>query len=286
MSESAYAAPGKLEEIVKLLAGNPGSRVLAGGQSLLVEPHRSQLSGSLLVDLRKVAGLSGIQSVAGGLRIGAMVTVGAIAASDLVRKACPVLADAAALVGDAQVRNRATIGGALGEADPGSDLAPVLLVLASVFDITGPGGSRSVEAAAFFTGPSRTALSAAEVITRITIPSPAPASGAAYEKMKDPATLYALCGVAASVTLSAQGQVAQCRVAASGSTEYPARLQAVEKALTGARPDQGALSAAASCATEHGVFRGSFYASSEYRAHLTQVLTERVLKRALARTAA
>jgi len=287
MSHSAYAAPGKLEEIVKLLASNPGSHVLAGGQSLLVEPQRSQIAGSLLVDLRKVAGLSGIQSVAGGgLRIGAMTTLGAIAASDLVRKACPVLADAAALVGDAQVRNRATIGGALGEADPGSDLAPVLLVLASVFDITGPGGSRSVEAAVFFTGPSRTALSAAEVITGITIPSAAPASGAAYEKMKDPATLYALCGVAASVTLSAQGQVAQCRVAATGSTEYPVRLQAVEKALTGARPDQGALSAAASRATEHGVFRGSFYASSEYRAHLTQVLTERVLKRALARTAA
>jgi len=287
MSQSAYAAPGKLEEIVKLLASNPGSHVLAGGQSLLVEPHRSQIAGSLLVDLRKVAGLSGIQSVAGGgLRIGAMMTVGAIAASDLVRKACPVLADAAALVGDAQVRNRATIGGALAEADPGSDLAPVLLVLASVFDITGPRGSRSVEAAAFFTGPGRTALSAAEVITGITIPSAVPSPGAAYEKMKDPATLYALCGVAASVTLSAQGQVAQCRVAATGSTEYPVRLQAVEKALTGARPDQGALSAAASRATEHGVFRGSFYASSEYRAHLTQVLTERVLKRALARTAA
>jgi len=286
MSQSAYAAPGKLEEIVGLLASNPGSHLLAGGQSLLVEPRRSQIAGSLLVDLRKVSGLSGIQSRAGGgLRIGAMTTLGAIADSDLVRKACPVLADAAALVGDAQVRNRATIGGALAEADPGSDLAPVLLVLGSVFDITGPGGSRSVEAAEFFTGPGRTALSAAEVITGITIPSAVPSTGAAYEKMKDPATLYALCGVAASATLSAQGLVAQCRVAATGSTEYPVRLQAVEKALTGARPDPGALSAAASRATEHGVFRGTFYASSEYRAHLTQVLTERVLKRALARTA-
>ena len=152
MSESAYAAPGKLEEIVGLLANNPGSHLLAGGQSLLVEPRRSQIAGSLLVDLRKVAGLSGIQSLGGGeLRIGAMTTLGAIADSDLIRKACPVLADAAALVGDAQVRNRATIGGALGEADPGSDLAPVLLVLGSVFEITGRGGSRSIQAAEFFT---------------------------------------------------------------------------------------------------------------------------------------
>jgi carbon-monoxide dehydrogenase medium subunit len=286
MSPSTYAAPTKLEEIVGLLASNPGSHLLAGGQSLLVEPRRTQIAGSLLVDLRKVAGLSGIQSwLGGGLRIGAMMTLGAIAASDLVRKACPVLADAAALVGDAQVRNRATIGGALAEADPGSDLAPVLLVVGSVFDITGPGGTRSIGAAEFFTGPGRTALSAAEVITAITIPSAPPPTGAAYEKIKDPATLYALCGVAASVTLSAQGLVAQCRVAATGSTEYPARLQAVERALTGARPDQGALSAAASRAAEHGAFRSTFYASSEYRAHLTQVLTERALKRALARMA-
>jgi carbon-monoxide dehydrogenase medium subunit len=285
MSQSAYAAPGKLEEIVGLLANNPGSQLLAGGQSLLVEPRRSQIAGSLLVDLRKVAGLSGIQSRDGGVRVGAMTTLGAIAASDLIRKACPVLANAAAIVGDAQVRNRATIGGALGEADPGSDIAPALLVLGAVFEITGPGGSRSLEATEFFTGPGRTALSAAEVITGISIPSAAPSSSAAYEKMKDPATLYALCGVAASVTLSPQGQVAQCRVAATGSTEYPMRLQAVEKALNGARPDQDALRAAASRAVEHGVFRGSFYASSQYRAHLTQVLTERVLKRALAQTA-
>lgn len=286
MSQSGYAAPAKLEEVVVLLASNPGSRLLAGGQSLLVEPSRSQVAGSLLVDLRKVAGLSGIESRAGGgLRIGAVTTLVTIAASDLVRKACPVLAEAAALVGDAQVRNRATIGGALGEADPGSDLAPVLLVLGAVFDVTGPGGSRSVEAAKFFTEPGRTALSAAEVITAITIPSAPPSTGAAYEKIKDPATLYALCGVAASVTLSAQGVVAQCRIAASGSTEYPVRLQAVEKALTGARPDQGALSASASRAGEHGSFRGTFYASSEYRAHLTKVLTERVLKRALTRKA-
>jgi carbon-monoxide dehydrogenase medium subunit len=283
MSQSAYAAPGNLEQIVGLLASNPGSHLLAGGQSLLVEPRRSQIAGSLLVDLRRVAGLAGIQSEVGGeVRIGAMTTLGAITASDLVRKICPVLAEAAAVVGDAQVRNRATIGGALAEADPGSDMAPVLLVLRSSFDITGPAGSRSVEAAEFFTGPGRTVLSATEVITSITIPSAKPSTGAAYEKMKDPATLFALCGAAASITLSAQGLVTQCRVAATGSTEYPMRLEAVES-LTGARPDEGALSAAASRAAEGVVFRSSFYASSEYRAYLTRVLTERVLKRAVAR---
>jgi aerobic carbon-monoxide dehydrogenase medium subunit len=289
MSQSAYAAPAKLEEAVLLLANNPGSHVLAGGQGLLVEPRRSQIAGSFLVDLRKVTGLSGIEPAAdGGLLIRALTTLGAIAASDLVRKACPVLADAAGLVGDAQVRNRATLGGTLAEADPGSDLAPVLLVLGSVFHITGPEGSRGVQAEEFFRGPGRTALSATEVITGITIRSMpwGLSAGAAYEKMKEPATLYALCGVAASVTLSAPGLIGRCRVAATGSTEYPVRLQAVERALTGARPDPDALRAAASRAGEHTTFRDTFYASSEYRAHLTRVLTERVLQRALARAAA
>jgi aerobic carbon-monoxide dehydrogenase medium subunit len=284
MSQSAYAAPEKLSEVVALLASQPGSRVLAGGQNLLVEPSRSHLAGSLLIDLRKIAELSGITANTTGLRIGATTTIGAVASSELVRKSCLVLSEAAELVGDAQVRNRATIGGAIAEADPSSDLAPVLLILNATFEIAGP-QSRTVSADKFFAGSNGKALAATEVITAVGIPGPQSSTGAAYEKMKEPATLYALCGVATYVAISPQGLVGQCRVAVSGSTEHPVRLQAVERELTGARPGQDALSAAASRAGEHTRFRGTFYASSVYRAHLTQVLTERVLKRALARTA-
>jgi carbon-monoxide dehydrogenase medium subunit len=282
MSQSAYAAPMRLNEVVTLLADNPGSRILAGGQNLLVEPNRSHIAGSLLVDLRRVAGLSGIQAADGGLRIGAMTTIGTIAASELVRKVCPVLAEAAELVGDAQVRNRATLGGAIAEADPAGDLIPVLLVLSADFDIAGPGQSRSVQADGFLTGPNGTTLSAAEVITAVTIPAPAPSTGAAYEKMKDPATLYALCGVAANITLSAKGLVTQCRVAVTGSTEHPVRLPEVEAAVTGSQPSDSSLANAAS-RIDGPAYRGNFYASSEYRAHLTRILTGRALRRAAAR---
>jgi carbon-monoxide dehydrogenase medium subunit len=101
--------------------------------------------------------------------------------------------------------------------------------------------------------------------------------------MKDPATLYAVCGVAACVVLSQQGAIARCQIAATGSTAYPMRLPAIEKALTGAKPDAAAVSAAAGAITDDGGFRGDFYASKEYRVHLTRVLTERALKRAVAR---
>jgi aerobic carbon-monoxide dehydrogenase medium subunit len=285
MSQSAYAAPKKLDEVLALLANQPGSRLLAGGQNLLVEPSRSHLAGSLLIDLRKVGELSGITASKTGVRIGAMTTIGAIATSDLVRKACPVLADAADLVGDAQVRNRATIGGAIAEADPASDLIPLLLVVNAAFEIAGP-QSRTVSADDFFKGPEGKVLSATEVITAVKIPGPERSTGAAYEKMKDPATLYALCGVAAAVTLSAKGVVTQCRVAVTGATEHPVRLLEFEQALTGSEPGESSLTSAASHTDGRLPYRGNHYASSEYRAQLTQVLTERVLRRALARTAA
>ncbi|HTV54268.1 MAG TPA: xanthine dehydrogenase family protein subunit M, partial [Terriglobia bacterium] len=111
-------------------------------------------------------------------------------------------------------------------------------------------------------------------------------TGAAYEKMKDPATLYALCGVAAAVTLSAKGIVTQCRVAVTGATEHPVRLLEFEQALTGSEPGESSLASAASHIDGRLPYRGNHYASREYRAYLTQVLTERALKRALARTAA
>jgi carbon-monoxide dehydrogenase medium subunit len=281
MNQIAYAAPAKLSEVVALLSENPGSRILAGGQNLLVEPSRRHLSGSLLVDLRKVAGLVGIEERDGGVRIGSMTTIGAIASSELVHKICPVLAEAAGLVGDAQVRNRGTIGGAIVEANPGSDLIPVLLVLDAALEIAGT-KSRQVAMNDFFAA-QESNLSATEVISAIIIPRAAPSTGAIYEKMKHWATLYALCGVAAAVTLSSDGSIAQCRIAVTGSIEHPARLRDVEAALIGSRLEDSSLAKATSLIDRRLAYRGDAYASSEYRAHLTRVLTGRALRRASAR---
>ena len=128
-------------------------------------------------------------------------------------------------------------------------------------------------------------LSATEIITAVTIPSVVPGTGAAYQKMKDPATLYALCGVAASITLSADKSVTKCRVAVTGATEHPVRLPDVEAAVTGSHPSESALANAAKRIDKRLAYRGDFYASSEYREHLTRVLTERALRLAAARAA-
>jgi aerobic carbon-monoxide dehydrogenase medium subunit len=283
MNQIAYAAPEKLSEVVALLAENPGSHILAGGQNLLVEPSRRHLSGSLLVDLRKVAGLVGIEAKDGALRIGSMTTIGAIAASELIHKTCPILAAAAGLVGDAQVRNRATIGGAIVEADPGSDLIPVLMVVDAVLEIAAP-KLRQVAVNDFFAGPEPN-LSASEVISAITIPRTTPRTGAIYEKMKHWATLYALCGVAAEVTLASDGSIAKCRIAVTGSTERPLRLKEVEAALIGHPLSDEALGKATSLIDGRFAYRGDPYASGEYRAHLTRVLTGRAVRRAAAMAA-
>ena len=281
MSSFGYAAPQNLSEAVTLLAQNPGARVLAGGHRLLVEPQRSQLAGSLLVDLRKIAGLSGIQAQPdGGLQIGAMTTLAEIAGSQSVRNSAAALGEAARATEDAQIRNRATLGGSLALADPEAEVAAPLIALAAQLQIAGPQGSRSMAAEDLITGPFQTALRDGEVITGFTVPAAADQSGTAYERFKHPATLRAICGVAVSVMLSAGGAISACRVAVSGATDQPARLLAVENALVNKKPTAEALSSAAASIGEGLTFRGDHFASAEYRRHLTRVLTGRALRRA------
>lgn len=286
MSSFGYAAPQNLSEAVALLTQNPGARVLAGGHRLLVEPERSRLAGSLLVDLRKIPGLSGIQAQPdGSLQIGTMTTLAEIAGSQTVRHNAAALAEAAQATEDAQIRNRATIGGSLALADPETELAAPVIALAAQLQIAGSQGSRSMAADDLITGPYQTALRAAEVITSFGIPAAADQSGTAYERFKHPATLRAICGVAVSVSLSASGAIAACRVAVTGAAAQPARLLSVEKALANKKPTAESLSSAAASAGEGLTFRGDHFASAEYRRHLTRVLTGRALKRAVDRAA-
>jgi carbon-monoxide dehydrogenase medium subunit len=281
MIGDGYAAPRSVEDAVALLTKNPEARVLAGGHGLLVEPGRRGIAGKLLVDLGRIQGLDGIEREKdGAVKIGAMATLAAIAASDAVKAASPMLADAAASIGDIQMRNRATLGGTLASSDPEAVLPAIALALEAVVHVSGPTGTRSAAAPE---GPPRKPLGAGEVITAITFPAAAKRSGAAYEAFTNPATLSALCGVAAAVTLGADGTVSSCRLALTGATDRPERLPAVEQLLSGKRPDATTLSAAAARAGEGLAFRGDVMASAEYRAHLARVLTERAVRKALDR---
>lgn len=283
MTAWTYTAPASLDEAVVLLGETAGARALAGGHSLLIEPGRSRLDPTALIDLRKIPGLANIQVLAsGGVQIGAMATLAAIAEHAAVRERCPLLAEAIPSVGDAQVRNRATIGGNLADNDPASDLPAIMLALDAQLHIAGPGGTRAIGIEALITGPFQTSLAANELITAIVL-EPAPSrSGSAYEKFKHPATLYAICGIAASVTLADDGSVSACRVAVTGAATHAARLRAVEEALSGKQPDEATLAAAAQAGTGLS-FQNDRFASAEYREHLTSVLTRRALARAVER---
>lgn len=279
MTMHGYVAPPDLNEVIMLLAKTPGARILAGGQGLLVEPIR-RVASSLLVDLRNVPGLTGLDPQPdGGLKIGAMVTLADISSSHVVRAIYPALGEAARVMGDAQLRNRATLGGHLASVDPEADVTAVVLALNANIDIVGPRGSRTIPMSNLITGPYQTMILPDEVLVAINVPERVPRSATAYERFRHPATLYALCGVSVHVAMGSSGRINACFVAMTGATEYPVRLPDVEKALLRAQPDAELI--AASTAGEGLIFREDLFASAEYRHHLIRVLTERALKRAI-----
>ena len=292
MSATRYVVASTVEEAVRLLASDPQARLLAGGYNLLLPKKRHEIAGSLLIDLHKLEGLASIQlQPDGSLKIGAMTTIGTIGSDEVVRDRFPALAEAAELVGDAQVRNRATLGGSLAASEADSDMTAVMLALDAQLLLNGPGGSRTVPADQFFTGPQQTALRHDEILTSVILAPLPSGSGIAYEKFKHPATLYALCGVAAAATLAKNGIITAVRIGATGALSYATRLRSVEAALSNKASDDGALSSIptalqGSLSPKELTFQDDFFASAEYRRHLLGVLTRRALKRALERAAA
>jgi carbon-monoxide dehydrogenase medium subunit len=275
-----YHRPASLEEALGLLSGDAEARALAGGHSLLPLMKLRLAHPTALVDLAGVPGLGGIERDGDALRIGALVTHDAVARSELVAGACPVLAETAAGIGDQQVRNRGTIGGSVAHADPGADYPTVLEALGATIEAAGPGGTRAVAAGDFFLGIFETALAHDELVTGVRVPA---TTGAAYAKHEHPASGYAVVGVAAAVSVENE-TCAGARVTVGGATGTPVDAADAAAALVGAAPTEEAIAAAA--AAVPGALTGAIgdsYASGEYRAHLAAVLARRALAAAFAR---
>jgi carbon-monoxide dehydrogenase medium subunit len=270
-----YVVPESLEEATAYLIGQSDSCILAGGQRLLTDLKLGGLTPKLLVDLRKIASLTTIDSLGdGGVRVGAMVTLNRAATSGPIRAGHPALIDALLSVGDPEVRNRATIGGSLALVDPGADLPAVMLALEAVVNTFGPAGSGAVPASEFFrTG--QPALAPGELIASVDLPAGA---GSAYEKMRNPASGYAICGAAAVVSRAADGTIQRCRLALSGATDQAVRLRSVEAAVEGSTPTPDTIREAVTrIAGEALTFRDDLAAPADYRAHLAEVLARRAL---------
>lgn len=274
-----YRAESVTEAISLLQQHGPDAKLIAGGHSLLPMMKMRLAQPAVLVDLSRVIGLSGFQELDnGGLRIGAMTPYVQIANNEGVRIAYGALADACAIIGDVQVRNRGTIGGNLAHSDPASDLPAVALALDATFHVEGPGGARTVRADDWFVDLMQTALGDDEILVAVDFPR---AQGpSAYAKFENPASGYAICGVAARIGGG------PARVAATGAFAHARRLSGAEAALPGEGSLEASLAAAASRAAEGfdaDDYLSDIHADAAYRAHLLEVLTARALRSAISR---
>jgi len=276
-----YHRPATVAEAVALL--DEGVRPLAGGHSLLPMMKLRLATPAALVDLSGIPGLDGIERDGDRLRIGALATHASVAASELVRSECAILSEAAGRIGDRQVRNRGTIGGSLAHADPGADYPTVMKALGAVITAAGPSGERELTADECFVGIFTTALAPDELITSVSVPVLGSGTGGAYVKHVHPASGYAVVGVAAVVSVEG-GSCTAARVAVGGATGTPVEATGVSQALVGSPPSpESVAAAAATVPAVLGDALGDVYASSEYRAHLAQVLAKRALTAAFAR---
>jgi carbon-monoxide dehydrogenase medium subunit len=279
-----YHRAKSLADAQKLLAANPGAKLLAGGHSLIPLMKLRLASPSALVDIGRIPELRGISRSGDTVRIGSLTTHAEIAASADLQKSAAALAEAAGLVGDPAVRSRGTIGGNVVHADPASDLPTVLVALDARIVAIGPAGERTIPADGFFTGIMSTALADNEVVTAIVVPSSARGQGSAYVKFSHPASRYAVIGVAASVTVA--GNVCStARVALGGLLPHASRAAAVEKALTGKPLDTSAVAnAAAQAGSDLGdEVTGDIFASAAYRKAVAPVYVKRAITAAAAR---
>ncbi len=280
--EFQYFAPTTVDEAVSLLQQHgEDAKLLGGGHSLLPAMKLRLTTPAVLIDVTKISDIKGV-SVNGSVTVGGGATYHAVASNDAVRSACGVLSDCVAQIGDTQVRNRGTIGGSLAHADPAADLPAVALALGATITAQGPGGARTINADDMFVEMLTTALEPNEIITSVSFPRLGAGAGAAYEKMRQPASRYAIVGVAAYVKLGSDGNVAEARVAVTGAGPKATRQDATEAAITGTNGDDAAIAAAADKAGEDMDYLGDIHASEEYRRAMVKVYTKRALAKAIA----
>ena len=281
-----YVRPQSLEDALAQL-GEHGddARVLAGGHSLLPVMKARLADPGVLVDIAGIEGLSGISESEDGFTIGAMTTHAEIEASELVQGKCRSLAEAAAAIGDVQVRNRGTLGGSLAHADPAADYPAVVLAANAEITVAGADGERVVGADDFFTGAYETALGAGEIITSVRVRASSARGSSAYLKAAQQASGFAVCGVAAQLALDADGAVERIRVGVTGVAASAYRATSVEDALTGSAPSAESIRKAAATAGEGVDALDDFYAGADFRRHLAGVYAARAIGKAWIRAA-
>jgi len=269
------------DALAKLGAANGEAKFIAGGHSLVPLMKLRLSEPRLLIDIARIPDLAGIRQKGDAIEIGAGTVHHDVATSALLREACPMIAEAAAEIGDPQVRHRGTLGGSLAHADPAADYPAAMLALDAEIHLKGPKGWRVSKAADFFRGMFTVDLAADEIIAGIQFK---PVKAGAYAKLHQRASHFAIVGVAAALDV-ASGAVRSARIGLTGASSHATRLTEVEAALAGKTPSASVIEAAARVAGSKltGV-NSDIHASEQYRRAMIPVFTERALTRALARS--
>lgn len=276
-----YVRAESLKDALKVLAAGDGTKVIAGGHSLLPIMKFRLAQPPRLVDISRLEELKGIAEKGRGARIGAGTTYRELLASELLQQRFPLLTEATETIGDLQVRNRGTIGGSLVHADPVSDMPAVMLVLDATFNLRSRKGKRSVKAREFFQGAFTTALAEDELLTEVILPPLPPGTGSCYLSHDHPASGYAVAAVAAVIARKRKG-VSYAVAAVTGVADMAYLVKSVE-GLIGTDGDGASLAQAAAGATAGIEVNGDIHAPAEYRRHLATVITRRALEIALER---
>lgn len=272
-----YDVAESVDHAIELLgAGGGDAKLLAGGHSLIPALKLRIARPAKLVDIGRLSDLAYVRDGGTHVAIGALTRHAAVASDALLAEHCPIVSYTAGQIGDPQVRHRGTLGGTLSHGDPASDMPAVMLALGAELVARGKGGERVIPATEFFTGVFQTALAPDEVLVEARVPKLAASTGWAYVKANRRAQDWATVGVAALVHRD-NGSVAGASIGLVNMGGTPLRASATEDALAG-----GSSAAEAAALVTDGTAPPSDQAgSSEYRAHLVQVVARRALEQAL-----
>ncbi len=278
-----YHAPRSVGEAVALLGSlGADAKLLAGGHSLLPMMKLRFAQPAHLIDLNRIETLRGIREDGDTIRIGAMTVENALIASPILRARVPLLAEAAKLIADPQVRNRGTIGGDIAHGDPANDHPALSLALDATFVLAGPDGERVVRADDFFLGTYSTALAETEILVEIRVPAFSPKTGWGYEKLKRKTGDWATAGAAVVLRLEG-GRVSHARIGLTNVGPTALRAADAEAALIGKPLDDASIEAAAQAAMAICDPAEDLRGDREYKTAMAGQMVRRAIRAASAR---
>jgi len=274
-----YHRASSIDDALKAMAASGGNgKFVAGGHSLVPLMKLRLSEPGLLIDIARIPDLAGIREKGGQIEIGAATVHHAVATSKLLQEKCPIVSEAAATIGDTQVRNRGTLGGSLAHADPSADMPAVMVALDAEIQLKSAKGERTVKATSFFQDLFTVDLQPGEIITAVRF---APVKSAAYVKLYQKASHYAIVGVAAVLAVKG-GKIESARIGLTGATTHAVRLSTLEQALAGQSKDTLDKVTSNAGAGLDSV-NSDLHAGEDYRRAMVGVFVKRAILAALAR---